>query len=79
MPRSSRLLDGVSPGAMGYFTHAYAPPIVEHTTATARHGDAFAAIVELDRTFGVQWHPEKSGPTGLRVLRNFLDVARWSR
>jgi glutamine amidotransferase len=77
--RPSRLLDGVPPDATGYFTHAFAPPIVDDATATTQHGDAFTAVVERDRVFGVQWHPEKSGATGLRVVRNFLDAARGRR
>ena len=74
--RPSRLLDGVPGGATGYFTHSYAAPVVEDTTATAEHGTVFTAVVERDAIFGVQCHPEKSGATGLRIIRNFLAAVR---
>jgi imidazole glycerol-phosphate synthase subunit HisH len=71
-----RLLDGLDAGAYAYFTHSYAAPLVEHASATATHGATFAAAVERDVVFGVQFHPEKSGGAGLRILRNFVEVAR---
>jgi glutamine amidotransferase len=77
--RPSRLLDGVPAGATGYFTHSYAAPVVEDTTATTEHGVVFTAVVERGAIFGVQCHPEKSGATGLRVVRNFLTAIRSTR
>jgi glutamine amidotransferase len=77
-PRS-RLLDGVSEGASAYFTHSYAAPLGPATAADTVHGLPFAAAVERDRVFGVQFHPEKSGATGLRILGNFMDVVRGLR
>lgn len=77
--RPSRLLKGVAAGATGYFTHSYAAPVVADTTATAEHGAVFTAIVERGSIFGVQCHPEKSGATGLRIVRNFLAVVRTTR
>jgi glutamine amidotransferase len=73
-PRPSRLLGGVMPAAQVYFTHSYAAPVTDACVAVTRHGTPFAAAVERDRVFGVQFHPEKSSDTGLRILRNFLDV-----
>lgn len=73
---SGRLLDGLEDGAYAYFTHSYAAPLTEAAGATATHGPAFAAAVERDAVFGVQFHPEKSGDAGLRILRNFVAVAR---
>jgi glutamine amidotransferase len=70
----SRLLEGLPSGASAYFTHSYAAPIGPETVATTTHGVPFAAAVERGRTFGVQFHPEKSGTSGLRVLDNFLRV-----
>jgi glutamine amidotransferase len=77
--RPSRLLNGLGANASAYFTHSYAAPIGTDTVATTTHGVAFAAAVERGRTFGVQFHPEKSGRTGLRVLENFMQVVREGR
>jgi glutamine amidotransferase len=74
--RPGRLLDGVTPGAQAYFTHSYAAPVTEACTATTVHGLAFASVVEQGVVFGAQFHPEKSGETGLTVLRNFVAAAR---
>ena len=73
-PRPSRLLDGIRPASQVYFTHSYAAPVTGDCVAVTTHGAPFAAAVERDRVFGVQFHPEKSSDTGLRILRNFLDV-----
>jgi imidazole glycerol-phosphate synthase subunit HisH len=77
--RPSRLLCGLPADASAYFTHSYAAPIGPDTVATTTHGVPFAAAIERGRTFGVQFHPEKSGRTGLRILENFLDVVREAR
>jgi glutamine amidotransferase len=74
--RASRLLSGVPDEAQAYFTHSYVAPAGEATVATTGHGVRFASVVEHGLVFGAQFHPEKSGNTGLRMLGNFLDVAR---
>jgi imidazole glycerol-phosphate synthase subunit HisH len=71
----SRLLSGVEPGAYVYFTHAYKGPITAETAAVTHYIETFAAAVERDNVFGVQFHPEKSGDTGLKILRNFLELS----
>ena len=73
---SSRLLGGVAEGASAYFTHSYAAPLGSATAADTTHGLPFAAAVEREQVFGVQFHPEKSGATGLRILENFMTVVR---
>jgi imidazole glycerol-phosphate synthase subunit HisH len=73
-PRPSRLFAGLPDKSQVYFTHSYAAPVTAATTAVTVHGAPFASAVEHDNVFGVQFHPEKSGDVGLRVLRNFLDV-----
>jgi glutamine amidotransferase len=73
-PRPSRLFEGVAEGAQFYFTHSYAAPVTNDAIAVTRHGASFASAVGRGHVFGVQFHPEKSGDVGLRVLRNFLDA-----
>ncbi len=73
--RPSRLLAGVPDEAQAYFTHSYVAPDSEATVALTDHGASFASVVEDGIVFGAQFHPEKSGETGLRLLRNFLEVA----
>ena len=70
--RRSRLLDGIASGTQAYFTHSYAAEITAETVATTMHAIPFASVVEAGRLFGVQFHPEKSGEAGVRMLRNFV-------
>jgi imidazole glycerol-phosphate synthase subunit HisH len=72
---SSRLLSGVGSGEYVYFTHSYKAPVTSDTAAVAEYIEPFAAAVECKNVMGVQFHPEKSGETGLKILRNFL---RWT-
>jgi imidazole glycerol-phosphate synthase subunit HisH len=69
----SKLLKGVGPQPFTYFAHSFYAPVVEATVATCTYSVAYTAILERNNLFGVQFHPEKSGPTGLRILKNFLD------
>ncbi len=68
----SRLLAGVEPGEFVYFTHSYKGPVTADTAAVTRYIEPFAAAVERGNVMGVQFHPEKSGATGLKILQNFL-------
>jgi glutamine amidotransferase len=70
----SRLLAGVQPGEYVYFTHSYKAPVTADTAAVTHYIAPFAAAVECGNVMGVQFHPEKSGATGLKILGNFL---RW--
>jgi glutamine amidotransferase len=74
--RGSRLLAGVEPGEFVYFTHAYKGPVTSDTAAVTDYIEPFAAAVERENVMGVQFHPEKSGETGLKILRNFLEIAQ---
>lgn len=75
LTRESWLLDGVREGDQVYFTHSYAAPVTADCVASTRYGVEFAAAVERGHVAGVQFHPEKSGDVGLRILRNFLGRA----
>jgi len=72
----SRLLAGIEPGEFVYFTHSYRVPVTEDTAAITHYIEPFTATVERANVMGVQFHPEKSGETGLMVLRNFLGLPR---
>jgi imidazole glycerol-phosphate synthase subunit HisH len=68
---SSRLLRGVPSGSFVYFTHSFRAPVMSTTVACCDYGGQFSAAVERDHLFGVQFHPEKSGEIGLKILSNF--------
>jgi len=78
--REHRLFDGVADGADFYFVHSYAG--VPTTTAgdavlaTTEHGSSFTSAIARDGLLGVQFHPERSGDDGLRLLANFVDLVR---
>ena len=72
----SRLLGGVEPGEYVYFTHSYKAPVTADTAATTFYIEPFAAAVERGNVMGVQFHPEKSSATGLKILCNCLEVGR---
>lgn len=72
-------LDGVSQAAPVYFVHSYqlVPDNPAHVLAHAQYGGQdIVAAVRLGRVFGVQFHPEKSGQTGLQILANFVTLVR---
>jgi imidazole glycerol-phosphate synthase subunit HisH len=70
----SKLLKGVEQGSFVYYTHSWRAPVSGDTAATTIYGGPFTAAVERDNVMGVQFHPEKSAETGLRVLKNFLEL-----
>jgi glutamine amidotransferase len=74
--RTCRLLDGISKDAYFYFAHSFAAPASgPEAAATCQHGRTFTAVLECNRVFGVQFHPEKSGVPGAKLLQNFLRLA----
>jgi glutamine amidotransferase len=74
LQQGTSIVEGVAPGAQVYFTHSYAAPVDGDTVAVTEHGETFAAVVQRGHVAGVQFHPEKSGEVGLRILRNFLEL-----
>lgn len=74
--RAHPLLDGIGAGAHAYFVHSYrfAPALPGDVVATVDYAGEIAAILGRDNVVGVQFHPEKSQETGLRLIANFL---RW--
>ena len=73
--REASILDGVADQSQVYFTHSYVAPLTSETVAVAEHGEPFSAVVQRANIAGVQFHPEKSGDVGLRILRNFVQLA----
>ncbi len=66
------LFDGVDAGTHFYFVHSFAAGDGDYTVATTTYGTTISAAVGKDNFFGTQFHPERSGPAGSRVLANFL-------
>lgn len=71
LPRPSRLMAGVNEGTQVYFTHSYAAPVIDDTVAVCEYGVPFSAAVERANVSAVQFHPEKSGEAGIRILSNW--------
>jgi glutamine amidotransferase len=72
--RDASIVDEVETGSQVYFTHSYVAPVTGDTVAVTEHGEPFAAVVQRGYIGGVQFHPEKSGDVGLRILRNFVEL-----
>jgi imidazole glycerol-phosphate synthase subunit HisH len=68
----SKLLAGVEKGEHVYFTHSFRAPVTSNTAAETFYIEPFTAAVERGNVMGTQFHPEKSGATGLKILTNFL-------
>lgn len=68
---SSRLLQGIESGSYVYYTHSYRAPLCAATVGVCNYGSQFTAAVENDHLYGVQFHPEKSGEVGCKILENF--------
>jgi glutamine amidotransferase len=71
--RSSRLLEGAGDKPYLYFAHSYYCPVVEETAATCEYMVPYTAVLEQGNVCGVQFHPEKSGAMGQRIVRNFVE------
>ncbi len=69
----SRLMVGVEEGSYVYFTHSFRASLGKDTVAVTEYGGPFTAAAESGNVMGVQFHPEKSGAVGLKILRNFVD------
>ncbi len=72
--KPARLLEGLEVSPHVYFAHSYYVPVCDATAATSDYTRPYTAVLESGNIYGVQFHPEKSGPVGLRIVRNFCDM-----
>lgn len=70
--RESRLLESTGERPFVYFANSYYAPVCGATSASCDYGGAFSAVIESGNISAVQFHPEKSGPVGLAIVRNFV-------
>ncbi len=73
--KPSQLLRGVGESPYVYFAHSYYVPETSVTAAVCTYTLSYTAVLESGTVFGVQFHPEKSGPLGLRIVKNFIDAS----
>ena len=74
-PRNgAKLLANLAPHPYLYFAHSYYAPVNEATAAICNYTVPYTAVLETQNIFGVQFHPEKSGPLGLKIVRNFVEL-----
>lgn len=70
----SLLFNGIKEGEWFYFVHSYAPSVCEDTIATTENGITFSSALNKGNFFGTQFHPEKSGKSGEKILNNFIQL-----
>ncbi len=69
------VFQGISKGDYFYFVHSFAAPVSEFTAATCEYGTEFSAAIAKDNFIGCQFHPERSGDAGSKIIKNFLEMA----
>jgi imidazole glycerol phosphate synthase glutamine amidotransferase subunit len=72
--RESRLLEGTGETPYVYFANSFYAPAVAEASATCTYGVRFAAVLEHSNVYAVQFHPEKSGAVGLKMVSNFVGL-----
>lgn len=72
--KENKLFNNIDDKTYFYFAHSYYIPKNDSTIATAKHDIEFCSALEKDNFYGVQFHPEKSGEAGLKLLRNFIEL-----
>ena len=65
---------GINIGDYFYFVHSFAAPISEYTIASCDYGTQFSAAIAKDNFIGCQFHPERSGALGSKIIQNFLEM-----
>lgn len=72
----SPLYTGIDESDYFYFVHSYCAPINSFTSAACHYGQHFSASLQQDNFYGVQFHPERSGTSGARLLKNFMELCQ---
>jgi imidazole glycerol phosphate synthase glutamine amidotransferase subunit len=72
--RESKLIRNLAAPPFVYFAHSYYVPENDRAAATCTYEVPYTAVLECANVYGVQFHPEKSGPVGLQIVRNFLEL-----
>ena len=72
--KESPLLENIGEKPYLYFAHSYYAPVVDATAASCEYTVPYTAALASDNVYGVQFHPEKSGPLGLRIVKNFAEL-----
>lgn len=70
----TKLFKGINGGDYVYFVHSYRAGLCTDTVATCRYGEMFSAALKYENFYGVQFHPEKSGDVGEKIIKNFLEL-----
>ncbi len=71
--KSNKLFDGIENNSYFYFAHSYYVPLNDYTVAKSNYDIDFSAACYKDNFYGIQFHPEKSGIKGIKVLKNFIE------
>jgi glutamine amidotransferase len=72
---ASKLLADTTERPYVYFANSFYAPVVDATSASCEYGREFSAVIERGNVFAVQFHPEKSGPVGLQIVKNFASLS----
>lgn len=73
-PKPSPLFAGIDAGSWVYFVHSYAPEASDDVIATCEYGGTVTAAAQRDNVYATQFHPEKSGPVGIQIIKNFVEL-----
>lgn len=71
---SDQVVSGINTSDDVYFVHSYYAPINDATVSSCDYGTKFTAIARYNNFYGMQFHPEKSGTVGAKLLKNFLEI-----
>ena len=68
------VFNGINIGDYFYFVHSFAVPVGDYTAATCEYGHSFSAAIIQGNFIGCQFHPERSGVNGSKIIKNFLEM-----